>query len=151
MKFHSKTLQATFEQAKPILERNTLIHDVICEDIQKLELFLKNILLNKAFSFNLHLPNTPAHQEELLVWEPEQQKILYIKNSYRASCIADAKGYSPRINYQEKENITEQALVDTDLSIKKQIWEHDKLALFLSLLTQKLLGKSNANSIRSLT
>ena len=150
MKFHSKNLQSSFEHAKPILESLNSIEDAISEDIYELESYLKTIHLKESFSFHLQLPDTPAYQEELLVWNHYKQRIVYIKNSYSASCITHDKGYYPLINYNDKENLIEQPLIDAPFALKKLLWETDKLALFLSFLSQKLnqgLGKAASSSI----
>ena len=137
MKFNSKTLQASFEQAKPILEYFKP-HDAVSEDIHELELFLTNLHLKESFIFNLQFAHTAAHEEELLIWSHRSQRLLYVKNRYRATCLSHDKGYYQHINYNDKEIIMEIPLIEAATEIKKQVAEKDKLALFLSLFAQKL-------------
>lgn len=137
MKFNSKTLQASFEQAKPILEYFKP-KDAVSEDIHELELFLKNLHLKESFIFNLQFAHTVAHEEELLIWDHKIQRLLYVKNSYGVTCLSHDKGYYQHINYNDKEIVIEIPLVDAPADLKKHIAEKDKLALFLSLFAQKL-------------
>jgi hypothetical protein len=137
MKFNSKTLQASFEQAKPILEYFKH-QDAVSEDIHELELFLTNLHLKESFIFNLQFAHTATHEEELLIWAPRRQRLLYVKNRYNVTCLSHDKGYYQHINYNDKETLMEIPLLEAAAEIKKQIAEKDKLALFLSLFAQKI-------------
>jgi hypothetical protein len=136
MKFNSKSLQQSFEQAKPILDGLKPM-DPVSEDIHELERFLKTLHLKESFIFNLNFTNTPAYQEELLIWDNKSQRLIYTKNIYKVTCLSHEKGYYQHINYDDKETLIDTPLIDAPTEIKKQITEEDKLALFLSLLTQK--------------
>lgn len=137
MKFNSKALQASFDEAQSILER-IKPQDAVSEDIKELETFLKTLRLKESFTYNLKLNHTPAHEEELLVWNHKIERLLYIKNIYAVSCLSHDKGYYQHINYNDKEILIEVPLIDAPRELKKHIAEEDKLALFLSFLTQKL-------------
>jgi hypothetical protein len=135
MKFNSKSLQDSFEQAKPILE-GLKPQDPVSEDIHELELLLKTLHLKESFIFNLKFIHTLAHQEELLIWNHISQRLIYTKNTYKVTCLSHDKGYSQHINYNDKETLIEIPLIDASVEIKRHIAKEDKLALFLSLLTQ---------------
>lgn len=137
MKFNSKALQESFEQAKPILE-GLKPQDPISEDIQELEQFLQTMHLKESFTFNLKNPQIPAHHEELLIWNHHRQQLMYNKNSYKVTCLSHEKGYSKYIDYNNKEILLESQLIDAPASVKHYIAKEDKLALFLSCLTHKL-------------
>jgi hypothetical protein len=143
MKFNSKKLQAIFEKAQPILE-NLKPQDALNEDIHELEVFLKTLHLKDSFVFNLRFANTPAYQEELLVWNHKIHALIYSKNSYKVSCLAHDKGYYQHINYNDKEIIMEVPLREAPFDIKKHIANEDKLALFLSMLTQTVNNQENS-------
>jgi hypothetical protein len=136
MKFNSKTLQAIFEQTQPILE-HLKPRDPLTEDIQELEQYLLTLQLKESFVFNLRFPKTPAYEEDLLVWNHHKQRLLYIKNRYRVTCLSHENGYYQHINYNDKEIVLETPLEDASLEIKQLIAEEDKLALFLSLLAER--------------
>lgn len=136
MKFNSKSLQESFELAKPLLE-GLKPQDPVSEDIQELELLLKTLHLKESFIFNLKFRHTPAYQEELLVWNHSIQRLIYTKNIYKVSCLSHDKGYYQHIHYNDKEILIETPLLEAPKEIKQLIAEEDKLALFLSFLTQK--------------
>lgn len=137
MKFNSRTLQASFEQAQPILERFKPL-DALSEDVHELELFLKKLHLNESFIFNLNFSFTAAHEEELLVWDHNRQSLLYVKNQYAVTCLSHVKGYYQHINYNDKEVLIEIPLLEAANEIKKHIAKEEKLAHFLSLFARKL-------------
>jgi hypothetical protein len=97
MKFNSKTLQASFDELKPILE-GLKPQDAISEDIRELEVFLGTLHLKESFTFNLKFNHTPAYQEELLIWDHKTQGLVYIKNHYGVTCHSHDKGYYQHIN-----------------------------------------------------
>jgi hypothetical protein len=139
MKFYSETLQASFNDAKPILESLSSIKDAIYEDIKELEAFLQTIHLNESFHFNLKAQSPLSRNEELLVWNHVSKRIIYIENRYGISCVSHDKGYYyPRINFDDKQTLIEKPLIDTDFEIRKRVWQEGKLALFLSFITQRL-------------
>lgn len=143
MKFNSKALQASFDATNPLLEPKEFIESIVIEDIILLESYLKAVLLNESFVFNLKFKDTPPYQEELLVWDKRKQQIMYIKNTYTAACRSHEKGYYQYINYNEKEVLIETPLLNADFSLKKQIWSEDKLALFLTLFSKKATTRTS--------
>lgn len=145
MKFNSKTLQASFDAANPILETNEFVEEIANEDIIQLESYLKACPTKETFVFNLKFRDTPAYQEELLVWDKRKQQIVYVKNTYTAACRSHEKGYYQYINYNEKEVLTEIPLLRADLSLKRQIWVEDKLALFLTLFSKNYANSPSFN------
>lgn len=143
MKFNCKTLQNSFELAQPILERLKPL-DALSEDIQKLEHVLGSVHLQESFVFNLNFIHTPRYEEELLIWQYKQQRIIYIKNRYKVTCLSHVKGYYQHINYNDKETLLEMPLMEAPAEVKKHLAEQDKLALFLSLLTEQYTRTSQA-------
>lgn len=142
MKFNSQTLQASFEALNPILESDEFIEKNVIEDIINLELFLKAYPIKESFFFNLRFKHTPAYQEELLVWDKRAQQIMYVKNTYTAACAAHEKGYYQYVNYNEKEVLIETPLLNADSALKKQIWDENKLAVFLTVLSKRTTSAS---------
>ena len=143
MKFNSKTLQAIFEQTQPLLER-LKPRDALTEDIHELEQYLMTLQLKESFIFNLRFPTTPAHEEDLLVWNHHQHRLLYIKYRYRVTCLSHEKGYYQHIHYNDRETLVELPLQEASLEVKKLIVDEDKLALFLTTLAQKSNKQSAA-------
>ena len=137
MKFNSKSLQARFDELKPILE-GFKPQDAVSDDIQELVAFLTTLHLKESFTFNLNFNHTPSHQEELLIWNHKTQNLLYVKNHYQVTCLSHDKGYYQHINYDDKEIVLELPLFDAPDEVKTKIAQEDKLALFLFLFTQKL-------------
>ncbi|RUR04852.1 hypothetical protein [Legionella sp. km772] len=137
MKFNSKTLQARFDELKPLLE-SLKLPDAVSEDIKGLEVYLGTLHLKEDFTLNLNFNTTPSHQEELLVWNHKTQRLLYVKNHYGVACLSHDKGYYQHINYDDKEVLIELPLVEAPSEVKKRIGEEEKLSLFLSLFSQSL-------------
>lgn len=141
MKFHSQTLQSSFDEAKPILERLSSNDAAIAADILLLETYLKSVNFKESITYKIKSKDTLAHQEELLVWDHYQQKIFYIKNAFKALFVTTDKGYARKINYHDKETLVTEALTEASTALKKALWTNGVLASFLSFLTLKARAK----------
>ncbi len=138
MKFNSAMLQARFEEAKSALENFNPTQDLITDDIKELETFLKTASINHSISYSFKSTALPAHHEELLMWNHITKQIIYIHNAYGISCVSDMLRYYPRVNYNDKETLTEKPLLEMPYEVRKRLWEDNKLASFLSYIVERI-------------